>query len=101
MIHHACLPFYDNLFILVWQTQREFHFVARAREGWGKRNYSFFSFGPAARKNHWRVPAGGQKGRGLGGRNFSPPASVPVPFEQEKSGRGVWGKFRFSLAKSK
>jgi len=51
--------------------------------------------------------AGGQKGRGLGGRNFCPhcqhlrPASVPVSFEQEKSGRGVWGEFRFSLAKSK
>jgi len=45
--------------------------------------------------------AGGQKGRGLGGRNFCPPASVPVPFEQEKSGRGGWGEFRFSLAKSK
>ena len=38
--------------------------------------------------------AGGQKGRGLGGRNFCPPTSVPVPFEQEKSGRGVWGEFR-------
>ena len=44
--------------------------------------------------------AGGQKGRGLGGRNFCPPASVPVPFEQRKSGRGVWGEFRFSFAKS-
>jgi hypothetical protein len=45
--------------------------------------------------------AGGQKGRGLRGRNFCPPASVPIPFEQEKSGRGVWREFRFSLAKSK
>jgi len=27
----------------------------------------------------------------LGGRNFCPPASVPVPFEQRKNGRGVWG----------
>ena len=45
--------------------------------------------------------AGGQKGRGLGGRNFCPPASVPVTFEQRKSGRGVWGEFRFSFAKSK
>jgi len=44
--------------------------------------------------------AGGQKGRGLGGRNFCPPASVPVPFEKRKSGRGVWGEFRFSFAKS-
>jgi len=45
--------------------------------------------------------AGGQKGRGLGGRNFCPPASVPIPSEQENGGRGVWGEFRFSLAKSK
>jgi len=46
--------------------------------------------------------AGGQKGRGLGGRNFCPLVlAVPVPFEQEKSGRRVWGEFRFSLAKSK
>src|SRR3989338_6022900 len=30
----------------------------------------------------------GQKERGLGGRNFCPPVSVPIPFEQEKSGRG-------------
>jgi len=44
----------------------------------------------------------GQKGRGLGGRNFCPLVlAIPVPFEQEKSGRGVWGEFRFSLAKSK
>src|SRR3989338_4293465 len=43
----------------------------------------------------------GKKGGGWGGRIFCPPASVPVPFEQEKSGRGVWGEFRFSLAKSK
>ena len=43
----------------------------------------------------------------LRGKNFCPhcqhlrPASVPVPFEQEKSGRGVWGEFRFSFAQSK
>ena len=43
----------------------------------------------------------GKKEGGWGGRNFCPPASLPVPFEQEKSGRGVWGEFRFSLAKSK
>jgi len=37
-----------------------------------------------------------------GGRNFCPLVlAVPVPFEQEKSGRGVGGEFRFSLAKSK
>src|SRR3989344_5021946 len=40
---------------------------------------------------------GGEKGRGWGGRNFSPPASVPVPFEQEKSGRGVGGNSAFLL----
>jgi len=81
---------------------------ARAREGWGKRNYSFFSFGPAVRSQKiLAVQAGGQKGRGLGGRNFCPhcqhlrPASVPVPFEQEKSGRGVWGEFRRVLAKDR
>ena len=28
---------------------------------------------------------------GVGGRNFCPPASVPVPFEQRKSGRGFGG----------
>jgi len=44
--------------------------------------------------------AGWQKGRGLGGRNFCPPASVPVPFEKRKNGRGFWGEFRFSFAKS-
>lgn len=26
--------------------------------------------------------------------------AVPVPFEKRKSGRGVWGEFRFSFAKS-
>src|SRR3989344_6548147 len=41
--------------------------------------------------------AGGPKGRGLGGRHFCPPASVPVPFEQEKSGRGGWGNSAFLL----
>ena len=31
-------------------TKREFHLVARARVGWGKGDYSFFSlFGPAVR----------------------------------------------------
>ena len=33
----------------------------------------------------------------MGGRNFCPPASVHVPFEQEKSGRGVWGNSAFLL----
>ena len=49
--------------------KREFHLVARARVGWGKGDYSFFSlFGPAnVRKNHWGFPAGRQKRRGLGG----------------------------------
>ena len=45
--------------------------------------------------------AGGQKGRGLGGRNFCPPASVPVPFEKRKSERGVWGEFRLARAEAK
>ena len=53
----------------------------------------------------------GKKEGGWGGRNFCPPASVPVPFEKRKSGRGVWpaspelqrgeGEFRFSSTKSK
>ncbi|MBW7960514.1 hypothetical protein H3C65_03430 [Patescibacteria group bacterium] len=50
--------------------------VVCAREGWGK-GYSFFFlfFSPAAvRKNALRFPAGGQKGRGFGGRNFCPSA---------------------------
>jgi len=48
--------------------------------GWGKRFYRFiffFSyFGPAVRslkKFQGEAQAGGQKGRGLGGRNFCPP----------------------------
>jgi len=56
--------------------------------------------GPAVQRDKLRK-AGGQKGGGLGGKNFCPPASVPVPFEKRKSGRGVWGEFRFSFAKSK
>ena len=42
--------------------------------------------GPAIQRDKLRQ-AVGQKGRGLGGRNFCPPASVPVPFEKRKSGR--------------
>ena len=44
---------------------------------------------------------GGQKFLPPNPLPFCPPASVPVPFEQEKSGRGDWGEFRFSFAKSK
>jgi len=59
--------------------------------------------GPAQQRSCLRDKlrqAGGQKGRGLGGRNFCPHASVPVPFEKRKSGRGVWGEFRFFFTKS-
>ena len=35
--------------------------------------------------------------KGVGGRNFCPPASVPVPFEQRKSGRGFGGNSAFPL----
>ncbi|NLT52655.1 MAG: hypothetical protein GXX85_17260, partial [Ignavibacteria bacterium] len=56
--------------------------VKNARTGgWGKRFYRFiffFSyFGPAVRslkKFQGEAQAGGQKGRGSGGRNFCPPA---------------------------
>jgi len=49
--------------------KREFHFVARARVGWGKGDYSFFSlFDPAVRSQKiLAVQSGGRKGRGLGG----------------------------------
>jgi len=47
--------------------KREFHFVARAREGWGKGDYSFFfCFGSVARfpkSFEGEAQAGGQKGR--------------------------------------
>ena len=69
--------------------------------GWGKCFYCYviFLFRPAVPPKSFggEAQAGGQKGRGLGGRNFCPPASVPVPFEQEKSGRGVWGNSAFLL----
>ena len=47
----------------------------RARVGWGKGDYSFFSlFGPAVRSQKiLAVQSGGRKGRELGGRNFRPP----------------------------
>ena len=32
---------------------------------------------PPSKKNRWGFPAGGQKGRGSGGRNFCPLASPP------------------------
>ena len=49
---------------------REFLVVARARVGWGKGDFSFFSsFGPAAvRKNRWGFPASGQKEKGVWGK---------------------------------
>ncbi len=40
------------------------------------------------------------KKEGVGGRNFCPTASVSVPFEKRKSGREVWGEFRFFFTKS-
>jgi len=51
--------------------------------------------GPAQQRSCLRDKlrqADGQKGRGLGGRNFCPTASVPVPFEKRKSRRGVFLK---------
>ena len=62
--------------------KREFHFVARARVGWGKGDYSFVSlFGPAVPPKSFggEAQAGGQKGRGLGGRNFCPPTQKAKP----------------------
>jgi len=61
--------------------KREFHFVARARVGWGKGDHSFFSlFGPAVRSQKiLAVQSGGQKGRGLGERNFCPPSLGACP----------------------
>ena len=52
------------------RNKREFLVVARAREGWGKGDFSFFSsFGPAAvRKNRWGFPASGQKEKGVWGK---------------------------------
>jgi len=52
------------------KNKREFLVVARAREGWGKGDFSFFSsFGPAAvRKNRWGFPASGQKEKGVWGK---------------------------------
>jgi len=55
------------------QIKRELLAVARAREGWGKGDYEYI--GPAARRKKLCChQAGGQKGRGSGGRNFCPPA---------------------------
>jgi len=63
---------------------------------WDKGDFScFFSFGPAAvRKNHWGFPAGGQKGRGSGGRNFCPPAFC-------RRQNGVGKRFRNSCVSRK
>jgi len=49
-----------------------------------------------AKKFQGEAQAGGQKGRGLGGRNFCPPA-----FERRHGGRGVWGEFRHAGANTK
>ena len=57
---------------------------------------SFLS-APPPKKSAGGFPAGGQKGRELGGRNFCPSVSVPVPFEQEKSGRGFGWNSAFLL----
>src|SRR3989338_9234923 len=60
-----------------------------------------FSVPPSRRKVLGVKPKqAGKKEGGWGEGIFAPPASVPVPFEQRKSGRGVWGEFRFSFAKS-
>jgi len=49
-------------------ASKEFHFVACARVGWGKGDYSFFSlFSPAVRSQKiLAVQSGGRKGKGLG-----------------------------------
>jgi len=58
--------------------------------------FCFLSRRPA--EKFWgRSQADGRKGRGLGGRNFCPPASVPVPFEKRKSGRRFRGNSAFPL----
>ena len=75
----------------------------RAREG-GVSVFSalFSSFRISAplsarSKNFRAKPKQAGKKEGLGGRNFCPPASVPVPFEQRKSGRGFGGNSAFPL----
>jgi len=72
-----------------------------AHGGWGKeKNLKSAEKSVRPKSFGGEAQAGGQKGRGLGRRNFCPTASVSIPFEQRKSGRGVWGEFRFSFAKS-
>ena len=76
MIHHACQLFYDNLFFRVWQTQREFLLVARAREGWGKGNiisggaFCFTKYVQSAEKK--ASPSEGEAEGGCGGNSASP-----------------------------
>ena len=55
----------------------------------GARANIFLSVPPSVRKKVFgaKPKQAGKKEGGFGGRNFCPPASVPVPFEQEKSGR--------------
>ena len=50
---------------------------------------------PPSKKNRWGFPAGGQKGRGSGGRNFCPLASPP------KADNGVGKRFRNSCVSRK
>ena len=57
----------------------------------------FLSRRPSVQKFWGRSQSRRAKRKGVGGRNFCPPASVPVPFEQEKSGREVWGNSAFLL----
>ena len=70
---------------------------------WGKRYSSFvffciFRHAVPPKSFGGEAQADGQKGRGLRGRNFFPLVlAVPVPFEQEKSGRRVWGNSAFLL----
>jgi len=64
------------------KSSREFLVVARAWEGLGKGDYNKmprFRRGP---KNALEFPAGGQKGRGSGGRNFC----LPVFCAEDGSG---------------
>ena len=60
-----------------------------------------FSVPPSRRKVLGAKPKqAGKKEGGWGEGIFARLLAVPVPFEQRKSGRGVWGEFRFSFAKS-
>ena len=98
--HNLILPKY----LIIVKEKGSNNSKARAREGGASAFtailsfFFIFSVPPSVRRKVLGAkPKQAGKKEGLGGRNFCPPASVPVPFEQRKSGRGFGGNSAFPL----